>query len=172
MRSASLSYVKQAIKERWKPTTKIDKHIRDAKKSIAARYLQLKSGHAITGAHLLRIGKVQNAQCWWCGGNSQTVSHLLLECWKWRRQRNSMLRKLCASKVSVSGRRDRADLKTLFSEGATAEVLRFTDNTEVGKKPAEERTVMTRGTSNGWTGVRMRERQRWKAEGSKEGDET
>ena len=104
MRSASLSYVKQAIKERWKPTTKIDKHIRDAKKSIAARYLQLKSGHAITGAHLFRIGKVQNAQCWWCGRNSQTVSHLLLECQKWRRQRNSMLRKLCARKVLVSER--------------------------------------------------------------------
>jgi hypothetical protein len=104
MRSASLSYVKQAIKRRWKPTIKIDKHIRDAKISIAARYLQLKSGHAITGAHLLRIGKVQNAQCWWCGGNSQTVSHLLLECRKWRRQRDSMLRKLCARKVSVSER--------------------------------------------------------------------
>jgi hypothetical protein len=139
MRSASLSYVKQAIKERWKPTTKIDKHIRDAKKSIAARYLQLKSGHAITGAHLLRIGKVQNAQCWWCGGNSQTVSHLLLECRKWRRQRDSMLRKLCARKVSVSERRDKADLKILFSDEATADVLRFIDNTEVGKKLAEER---------------------------------
>jgi hypothetical protein len=63
MRSASLSYVKQAVKERWKTTRAINKHIENAKKSAAARYLQLKFGHAITGVHLLRIGKVQDAHC-------------------------------------------------------------------------------------------------------------
>jgi hypothetical protein len=138
MRSASIPYVSQAIKERWKPTTKIDKHIKKTRKSSAARYLQLKSGHAITGAHPLRLGKVQTAQRWWCGGNGQTVSHLLLECRKWRRQRDSMLRKLCTSKVSVSKRRDRAHIEILFNDGAIAEVLRFIDNTEVGKKLAEQ----------------------------------
>ncbi|KAI7712086.1 hypothetical protein KC353_g8529 [Hortaea werneckii] len=106
MRSASLSYVKQAIKERWKPTAKMNKHIEDARKSVAARYLQLKSGHAVTGAHLLRIGKVKDAQCWWCGESSQTVAHLLLECRKWRRQRDTMLRKLRARKLSISRRRN------------------------------------------------------------------
>lgn len=136
MRSASLSYVKQAIKERWKPATKINRNIKDARKSVAARYLQLKSGHAVTGTHLLRIGKVQDAQCWWCGGNSQTVAHLLLECRKWRRQRDTMLRKLGARNVSISGRRDRADLKTLFAEDAIVEVLQFIENTEVGMKLA------------------------------------
>lgn len=138
MRSASFSYVKQAIKDRWKPTTKINKHIKDASKSVAARHLQLKSGHAITGSHLLRIDQVQDAQCWWCGANSQTVSHLLLECRKWRRQRDFMLRKLRVKEVSISGRRDRADLKALFGDGATAEVLQLNDNTEVGKKLAVE----------------------------------
>jgi hypothetical protein len=38
-RSASLSYVKQAVKERGKPTTKLNKHVKDARKSFAARYL-------------------------------------------------------------------------------------------------------------------------------------
>lgn len=136
MRSASLSYVKQAIKERWKPTTKISKHIKDARESVAARYLQLKSGHAVTAAHLLRIGKVQHARCWWCGRSSQTVAHLLLECRKWRRQRDTMLRKLRVRNVEISGRRDQADLKTLFAGDAIMEVLQFLDNTEVGKKLA------------------------------------
>ena len=135
MRSASLSYVKQAIKERWRPTTKINRHLKDAKKSVAARYWQLKSGHAVTGAHLLRIGKAQDAQCWWCGENSQTVAHLLLKCRKWRRQRDYMLQKLRERKVAISGRRQQADLRTLFSAEAITEVLQFIDNTEVGKKP-------------------------------------
>jgi hypothetical protein len=86
MRSASLSYVKQAIKEKWEPATKTNKNIADTKKSVAARYLQLKSGHAITGVHLLRIGKVQDATCWWCRADSQTVAHLMLKCRKWRRR--------------------------------------------------------------------------------------
>ena len=130
------SYVKQAIKEKWRPTTKMNKHIEEARKSVAARYLQLKSGHAVTGAHLLRIGKVQDARCWWCGESSQTVAHLLLECRKWRRQRDSMLRMLRARKVVISGRRDQTDLKTLFADEAIIEALQFIENTEVGKRPA------------------------------------
>lgn len=82
MRSASMSYVKQAIEARWKPRAKVNDSVANAKKSVAARYLQLKSGHAVTGAHLLRIGKVEDAQCWWCGGGNQTVGHLLLHCRK------------------------------------------------------------------------------------------
>jgi hypothetical protein len=138
MRSASLSYVKQAIEAMRKPIVKTNKYIADAKKSVAARYLQLKSGHAVTGAHLPRIGKVQDAQCWWCGGSSQTVAHLLLPCREWRRQRDSMLRQLRAKKVFISERRDRRDLKTLFGDEATAEVLRYIDNTEAGKRLAKE----------------------------------
>lgn len=138
MRSASLSYVKQAIKEKWKPATKTNKNIADTKQSVAARYLQLKSGHAITGVHLLRIGKVQDATCWWCRADSQTVAHLMLKCRKWRRQRDCMLRELRAKKFSISGRRDRADLKTLFGDGAIAEVLRSIDNTEVAKRLTEQ----------------------------------
>lgn len=63
MRSASLSFVKQAVREKWKLTTRLKKHVKDARKSVAARYLQLKSGHAITGAHLMRIGKAEDARC-------------------------------------------------------------------------------------------------------------
>lgn len=133
MRSASLSYVKQALKEKWKLATKINKHIENAKKSVTARYLQLKSGHAIVGVHLLRIERVQDARCWWCGHSRQTVAHLMLECRKWRRERDEMLRGLNADKLTISSRRDRTDLEVLFTASAAAAVLRFIESTEVGK---------------------------------------
>jgi hypothetical protein len=138
MRSASLSYVRQAIEAKWKPWAKISKDIANAKKSVAARYLQLRSGHAITGTHLLRIGKVEDAQCWWCGGSSQTVAHLLLRCRKWRRQRDSLLRGMRAKEIVISARRDQADLENLFRDEATKEVLRFIGNTEVGRPMTKE----------------------------------
>lgn len=134
MRSASSSYVGQTIKKKWKTKTKPDKYIEDAKKSVAARYFQLKSGHAVTGVHLLRIGKAHDAHCWWCGAIEQSVRHLLLKCRRWRRQRDAMLRRLNSTKVSISERSDRADLQTLFRAEAMAEVLQFLEDTEVGKK--------------------------------------
>jgi hypothetical protein len=138
MRPASISYVKKAVETRWRPKAKVNDNMIKAKKSVAARYLQLKSGHAVTEAHLLRIGKVEDAQCWWCRKSDQTVAHLLLHCRKWRRQRDSMMRGLRARKVPISAMRDRADLETLFGEEATAEVLRFIENTEVGRPPVKE----------------------------------
>lgn len=138
MRSASLWYVKQAIETRWTPRGKVDGDTAKAKKSVAARYLQLKSGHAIIGAHLLRIGKVEDGRCWWCHRSGQTAAHLLLRCREWSRQRKSMMRELRTKEIPISARRDRKDLETLFGEEATAEVLRFIENTEVGRPLTKE----------------------------------
>lgn len=137
MRSASLSYVKQAVREKWKPVTKLNRHIKDARKSVAARYLQLKSGHAVTGAHLMRIGKVADARCWWCKRSGQTVAHLFLECRKWRTERENMIRKLRDKEVATIGTAGRRNVKTLFGDNAIAEVLQFIEKTEVGKRPAD-----------------------------------
>lgn len=122
------------MKERWKTTAKLNKHIQAARKSVAARKLQLKSNHAVTGVHLLRINKVQAARCWWCGGSKQTVAHLMLECRKWRRERETMLQRLKAKNVTITERRDRRDLETLFEQVATIDVLQYIESTEVGKK--------------------------------------
>lgn len=69
MRSASLPYVKRAVNVRCRHTRKINKHVENAKQAIASRYLHLNSSHAFIGVHLLRFGKVQDAQCWWFGSN-------------------------------------------------------------------------------------------------------
>lgn len=133
-----MSYVKQAIEAKWKPRAKINDDIAIAKKSVAAGYLQLRSGHAVIGIHLFRIDKVEDAQCWWCSGSSQTVAHLLLRCRKWRRQRDCMMRGLHGEEITISARRDRVDLESLFRDEATKAVLRFIGNTEVGRPMAKE----------------------------------
>jgi len=134
MRSASLSFVKQAVREKLKSTIRPNKHIQNARKSVAARYLQLKSNHAVTGVHLLRINKVQDARCWWCGGSMQTVANLMLECRKWRRERETMPQRLSAKNVKITERRDRRDLEILFEQDATINIVQYIESTEVGKK--------------------------------------
>lgn len=138
MRSASLSYVKQAVKEKWKPMAALDKHVKDSRKSVASRYLQLKSGHAITGAHLLRIGTVRDARCWSCSSSGQNVEHLLPECRKWHRERMTMIRKLRTKNITISETPDRRNVKILFEDNATVDVLEFIEKTEVGKRPVAE----------------------------------
>jgi hypothetical protein len=49
-----------------------------------------------------------------------------------------MMRGLRARKAPISAIRDRADLETLFREEATTEVLRFIENTEVGRLLVKE----------------------------------
>jgi len=64
----------QSIKTRWKLVARISKVISGGRKSVTARYLQLQSGHAITGEYLLRTKQAQDARCWWCNSSKQTVS--------------------------------------------------------------------------------------------------
>jgi len=47
-----------------------------SQKSIAARFYQLKTGHALMGKYLMRIGKRRDMKCWWCGHEYQTRDHL------------------------------------------------------------------------------------------------
>ena len=49
----------------------------ESRKSIAARFYQLKTGHALLGKYLWRIGKRRDMECWWCGHEYQMRDHLL-----------------------------------------------------------------------------------------------
>ena len=49
-----------------------------------------------------------------------------------------MMRGLRAEEITISARRDRADLESLFRDEATKEVLRFIGNTEVGRPMTKE----------------------------------
>jgi len=45
-------------------------------KSIAARFYQLMTGHALLGKYLRRIGKRRDMECWRCGHKYQMRDHL------------------------------------------------------------------------------------------------
>lgn len=65
-----------------------------APKKYAARFFQLKMGHAATGVFLERIGRRETAECWWCGRADQSVDHLYTKCRKWRRERRVLKKEL------------------------------------------------------------------------------
>jgi len=62
----------------------------ESKKSIAARFYQLKTGHALTGKYLRRIGKRRDMKCWWCGHEYQTRDHLFKCCKRWKREQKRL----------------------------------------------------------------------------------
>lgn len=135
LRSASLSYVQQSVRGTKPTVAKMNKYLGDSKKSTTARYLQLKSGHAVTGVHLFRMKKTQDTRCWWCGSKQQNVNHLMFKCRrKWRRERESMLSTIASKKTVISARMNGQDLETLFGEASIETVLRFIDSTSVGKR--------------------------------------
>lgn len=144
VRSASLSYVQQCVKVCGRLSPKLNKRISDANKAVATRYLQLKSGHAMTGVHLMRTKRVHDARCWWCNDNRQSVAHLMLKCRKWRRERERMLHALEAKKIKISTRRNEQDVLVLFGETAVEAVLRFIECTAVGKRAEANSTQRTR----------------------------
>jgi hypothetical protein len=126
--------VQQSVRKTKPTVAKINKYLSDSRRSATARYLQLKSGHAVTGVHLFRMKKVQDTRRWWCGSRQQSVSHLMLKCHEWRRERESMLSTLASTKIEVSARKNGQDLKISFEEASTETGLRFIEFTVLGKR--------------------------------------
>jgi hypothetical protein len=84
----------------------------------------------------MRVWKIEGARCWWFSGRKQTVAHLLLECRKWRREREVMARKLRAKDITITITEtpDQRNLKILFEDNAMVDMLEFVEKTEVGKR--------------------------------------
>lgn len=61
----------------------------------------------------------------------------MLRCRKWRRERDNMLQTLKVKVTTVGEMQDQALLMTLFERAALVAMLRFIENTEVGKKPTD-----------------------------------
>lgn len=74
--------------------TQIHSLLGKTKKLYASRFYQLKTGHGVIGTFLERIGKVESAECWWCGKAEQSVIHLNTKCRKWRTQRRALRKDL------------------------------------------------------------------------------
>lgn len=157
-RFASLSYISGLITERkWKESRiwfikehrrreaisrdtyklthtnqSLDPIVARSSKPLSSRYYQLKSNHAFTGAYLYRINKVENNRCMECSeGSQQTVSHLMLNCRKWRRERDVMWSQMRRDGSSL--RKGRIKVKELFGDKkATRAILQFLKDTDIG----------------------------------------
>ena len=58
-----------------------------ARKSLASRFFQLASGHAMIAPFLKdKFGWVDSDQCWWCSSGRQSREHLFKECHAWKKE--------------------------------------------------------------------------------------
>ena len=57
---------------------------------IAARFYQLKSGHAVIAKYLRQIRKRRDMKCWWCGHKYQTRDNLFKWCKRWKREQKRL----------------------------------------------------------------------------------
>jgi len=61
-----------------------------ARKTIAVRFYQLKSGHGLMVQYLRRIGKRRDMKCWWCGHEYQRRDHLFKWCKRWKHKQKRL----------------------------------------------------------------------------------
>lgn len=74
---------------------RIRERLRAAPKSLAARFYQPASGHAMTAPFLTeRFGWVESDVCWRCGIGRQTREHLFKECLAWREEIRTLWKKV------------------------------------------------------------------------------
>ena len=131
-----------------------------AKKSLASRFLQLASGHAMTAPFLKeKFGWVESDQCWWCNGGRQSREHLFKECRTWKDQIRKLWKKIGEASGEAIVRTDKSRSKSrgrskgfglgdngrrirpgncsigrLFGDSRFTEaVLEFLEETDVGK---------------------------------------
>ena len=67
-----------------------NKAVMESRKSIAARFYQHKTGHALMEKYLRRIGKRRDMKCWWCGHEYQMRDHLFKWCKRWKREQKRL----------------------------------------------------------------------------------
>jgi len=67
-----------------------DSAVMKAKKTIAARFYQLKAEHGLIAKYIMRIGKRRHMKCWWCGHEYQTRDHLFKWCKRWKREQKRL----------------------------------------------------------------------------------
>jgi ribonuclease HI len=104
-----------------------------APKLLAARYYQLKTGHASVGIYLKRINATETDDCWWCGAAAQDAKHLWADCREWRSERRVLKRALEKVGVAWPVPATRAEIANLLSnDKATGMLLEFLDSTEAG----------------------------------------
>jgi len=144
--STYLAHLKRGITERkWVEAcswmeSRLSKHhaYRPRKsKAVASRFYQLRTGHALIGPYLKKIGKRASDACWWCDrGVKQPREHLFKSCKKWKSQQAI----LCAEvRKKTKKRKGQVQISELFvEEKCSPAVLDFLRSTGVGRTVPRE----------------------------------
>jgi ribonuclease HI len=108
-----------------------DGTVAGSSKRLAARFYQLKTGHARTGEYLHWTKSRPTPQCWWCPHPRQTREHLLKGCPRWRKEQRVLWKEVWKE----TGRgRGRTKAHELFADPSCSQaVLDFLSSTDVGK---------------------------------------
>ncbi len=110
----------------------IDSTLGKTQKKYAARFCQLKVGHAAVVVFLKRIGVNESESCWWCGAAEQSVHHIYTRCRKWRRERRNLKKELVHVGIKWQRRPEMKWLANLLAnEQALQPLLDFLKSTEV-----------------------------------------
>jgi ribonuclease HI len=108
-------------------------------KPLAARFYQLKSGHAPVGTYLKRFGHRDDDKCLWCGGGrrtAQTLEHLFRHCSRWTDQQKTLCKEVGTATGWSAGRCRHVKVSELLSiEQCDQAVMDFLAATDVGKFP-------------------------------------
>jgi hypothetical protein len=106
-------------------------------KSLAARFYQLKCGHAPVGIYLKRFGHREDDNCWWCEERvAQTREQLFRHCSRWKDQQKVLWTVVGKATGWKAGRCRHMQVSELFSmEQCDQAVMDFLATTEVGKFP-------------------------------------
>jgi ribonuclease HI len=108
-----------------------------ASKAVASRYYQLRTGHALIGPYLKKIGKRASDACWWCDrGVKQSREHLLKSCKKWKSQQAILWAEV---RKKTKKRKGQVQISELFAEEKySPAVLDFLRSTDVGRTVPRE----------------------------------
>ena len=126
---------------------RIPEALRKAPKTLASRFFQLASGHAMTTPFLKEKFKWTNSDiCWWCSKGRQTREHLFKECSAWKDEIKKLWKEVGEATLE-QGRWERRGMykgKKGFGLGIRTggnQRVRGPGNTSVGTLLADERRI-------------------------------
>jgi len=116
---------------------KPDQTVAKAKKRLASRFYQMKTGHCLTVQYLAWATRRPDATCWWCQYKIQTRVHLFKNCPQWKSQQKTLWAAVLEVTRKLPGPtrgRDRTSIAELLADQRCSQaVLTFLATTDVGR---------------------------------------
>jgi len=144
---------------------KPDQTVAKAKKRLASRFYQMKTGHCLTGQYLAWTTRRPDATCWWCQYKNQTREHLFKNCPQWKSQQRTLWATVLEETRKLPGPargRDRTNIaKLLADQRCSQAVLTFLATTDVGRTsgpPAADENEDAASEASEWEAREQEER--------------